>query len=121
MLTKAPKGERKHLSAKHIVDLSKLLEKHLITFDDHTCDYKEGYSDDRLRDIYGEPTITPTQIARLRVKLHGELRHHAAHASLRAKVAELELRISLLEKERRPHPPEIEAAKQQEVATFFRK
>lgn len=121
MLTESPKTERKHLSAKHIVDLSKLFEKHLITFDDFTCDYKEGYSDERLRDIYGEPTITPTQVARLRAKLHGELRHHAAHAGLRARIAELELRVAQLEKERRPHSPEAEAEKQQQVASIFRK
>lgn len=110
--------KRYHLSRRQVVDLEKLMARHLTIFEPEpnyepppgaartTCRYHAGFTDERIRDLYRDPYVNEEHIRRLREELFGKFHPDTGDITLLiAKIAQLEERVTRLEYHQLPHSP----------------
>lgn len=114
--------ERHHLTPKNIIDFNLLFTRHLTVYDDNTCEYHEGYSDQKLRDTYGDPLVTDKQVVYLRERLYGTLRSAKKQKpnNFNRRLEILERKVAELERLQHTSSPQLDASRREKVEESFR-
>lgn len=86
------------LTAKEQFEASKLLEENLVPLSEGFFSYKEGWSDQKIRDAIGT-SVLPSAIRQLRSKLFGQIRIPARLMTKSEILPAILRRIDLLEQQ----------------------